>query len=145
MFMLRWSFTQERCVCLFIQVRVLLILVHLWTFHFFTVPYFSLDRRDRTLTLQGGYFGFKCTAPILEISIKSTYGGGGKDGLGVGEKYIFSFFLASLPHRYKPQGPPRPLGRYENKMAARNGNRLISRFFPEKSKTASSLLSIFLF
>lgn len=75
---------------------------------FFTVPYFSLDRRDRTLTLQGGYFGFKCTAPSLEISIKSTYGGGGKDGLGVGEKYIFSFFLASLPQRYKPQGRARP-------------------------------------
>ena len=33
-------------------------------------------------------------------------GGGGEDGLGVGEKYIFSFFLAPLPHCYKPQGPP---------------------------------------
>ena len=99
---------------------------------FLTVPFFSLDRRDRTLTLQGGYFGFKCTAPSLEISIKSTYGGGGKDGLGVVEKYISFFFSPLFPTAINPRARPAPLGRYENKMAALNGNLLIWRFFPEK-------------
>ena len=99
------------CVSIFIQARVFFILVHLWTFH--------LDCSQSPVPRKiVGIEHLPLRAAILVSKVprqawglvsnlrRRGGGGGGPDGLGVGEKYLFSFFLAPLPHCSKPRGPP---------------------------------------
>ena len=85
--------------------------MHLWTFHL-DCSQSPVPRKIvgiEHLPLRAAILVSKVPRQAWGLVSNLRRGGGGgmgQDGLGVGEKYLFSFFLAPLPHCSKPRGPP---------------------------------------
>ena len=88
------------CVCVYIHSsQSFFILVHLWTFHL-DCSQSPVPRKIvgiEHLPLRAAILVSKVPRQAGGLVSNLRRGGGGQDGLGVGEKYLFSFFSRPPP------------------------------------------------